>query len=93
MKRHLMGIMLALCMAAAPAFAAPELSGVFADDVAMVSGEDGWYFEFTASEGGMLAMQLLSGETGEAVADVGAVSVEAGSGILASTVSLIELRL
>ena len=67
-------------LALGAASAAPVLSGVFADDVALISGQDGWYFNFTTSEGGSLAMQLLSGETGEVVADVGAAQVEAGNG-------------
>ena len=81
MKRRIcivwLALMLMLCKAA---FAAPALTGVFADDVVLVSGQDGWYFNFTTSEGGALGMQLLSGETGEVVADIGAVQVEAGNG-------------
>ena len=81
MKRRIFIILLMLFAAAfATASAAPQLSGVFADDVALISGQDGWYFNFTTSEGGTLAMQLLSGETGEVVADVGAAQVEAGNG-------------
>lgn len=76
----LLGLFLMLLETAA---AAPVLSGVFADDVALISGQDGWYFNFTTSEGGTLAMQLLSGETGEVVADVGAAQVEAGNGRMA----------
>ena len=60
----LLVLLASLCGSAA---AAPVLSGVFADDVALVSGQDGWYFNFTTSEGGTLGVQLLSGETGEVV--------------------------
>ena len=81
MKKRICIILFALLMTAIhAACAAPVLSGVFADDVALISGQDGWYFNFTTSEGGALAMQLLSGETGEVVADVGAAQVEAGNG-------------
>ena len=77
-------LLLALLLACVPcALAAPELTGVFADDVQLISGQDGWYFDFYASEGGTLALQLLSGETGEAVADLGAAQVEQGSGRMA----------
>ena len=65
------------------ALAVPQLSGVYADDVALVSGEDGWFFDFSASEGGTMALQLLSGETGEPIDDLGAAPVEAGSGRMA----------
>ena len=80
MKKYIVLLLTALLLTGGAALAAPELSGVFADDVSLVSGEDGWYFTFRASEGGTLAMQLLSGETGEAVADVGAAQIEAGNG-------------
>ena len=81
MKRRIfiLVLMLVLLMAQSAA-AAPVLSGVFADDVMLISGQDGWHFAFTTREGGTLAMQLLSGETGEVVADVGAAQVEAGNG-------------
>jgi len=81
MKKRIFILLLALSLTLyGTACAAPVLSGVFADDVALISGQDGWYFNFTTSEGGTLAMQLLSGETGEVVADVGAAQVEAGNG-------------
>jgi len=81
MKRRICILLLVLlALSLSTAYAAPVLSGVFADDVALISGQDDWYFSFTTSEGGSLAMQLLSGETGEIVADVGAVFVEAGNG-------------
>ena len=84
MKRHIGMLLLVLAAAFAPAAsAAPVLDGVLASDSALVSGREGWYFDFAASEGGTLAMQLLSGETGEAVADVGSAQVEAGSGRMA----------
>lgn len=70
-------------MVASCALAAPELSSVFADDVTLVTGRDGWFFDFYTTEGGTLAMQLLSGETGEPVADLGAAAVEAGNGRMA----------
>lgn len=62
------------------ALAEPYLDAVFADDVTLTSGKDGWFVEFEASENGIMAMELLSGETGEKVADLGAMPVEAGSG-------------
>jgi len=81
MKKKLFALLLILMTGlCACAQAAPELSGVFADDVALVSGQDGWYFSFSASQGGTLAMQLFSGETGEYIAEVGAVQVEQGTG-------------
>ena len=84
MKKRILILLLALMTAAASAaLAAPALDGVFAGDSALVSGQDGWYFDFTASEGGTLALQLLSGETGEAVADIGSIQVEAGPGRMA----------
>lgn len=83
MKTRIWLMLLILTMIAPGALAAPELSGVSADDVSMIAGQDGWYFTFSASEAGTLAMQLLSGETGEAVADVGSARVEAGGGEMA----------
>jgi len=83
MMKKLMAALLLMMAAAAPALAAPVLDGVFAGDAALVSGQDGWYFDFTAREGGTLAMQLLSGETGEPVADIGSAPVEAGPGRMA----------
>lgn len=81
MKKHIFVLLMTLLMLAAPAaLAAPQLTGVLADDVQLTSGQPGWYFDFTATEGGALAMQLLSGETGEVVADLGAAQVEAGTG-------------
>ena len=79
MKKFLF-LALMLPMLVTAALAEPQLSGVFADDVTLTSGEDGWFVEFEASENGTVAMELLSGETGEKVADLGAVAVEAGSG-------------
>ena len=70
-----------LCaMLAASALAEPRLDAVMADDVTLTCGEDGWYVEFDASESGTMAMELLSGVTGDKVADLGAVRVEAGTG-------------
>ncbi|MBQ4264462.1 MAG: L,D-transpeptidase family protein [Clostridia bacterium] len=83
MKKHICLLLSALCLMPALALAAPELSGVLPGDAALVSGAEGWYFDFAASEGGTLALQLLSGETGEAVYDVGAMQIEAGTGRLA----------
>ena len=62
-KEILIIVAVFLCLLWLPALAQPELSGVFADDVALISGQDGWYFDFYATEGGRLGMQLLSGET------------------------------
>lgn len=84
MKTRICMLLLCLMMAAVPgALAAPELSSVFAGDVTLIAGQDGWYFDFYTTEGGTLAMQLLSGETGERLSDLGAAQVEAGSGRMA----------
>ena len=83
MKKSMCMFLLALCLLPALAFAAPALERVYADDVTLVSGQDGWGFHFYAGEGGTLAVRLLSGKTGEAVCDVGALAVEAGSGHMA----------
>ena len=72
-----------LMLSASAALAAPQLSAVFADDVVLTSGQDGWFIEFEASEGGTMAMELLSGETGEKLHDLGAVQMEAGAGQIA----------
>ena len=76
MKKSILSLLLALwlCLGAACALAAPQLSSVFADDSALVSGQDGWYIEFETSEGGA---------TGETVADLGSCAVEAGAGRVA----------
>ena len=68
-----------LALSLSTALAAPELSGMVAGDNALIAGEDGWYVEFETTEGGSLAMQLLGGATGEPIADIGSVWVEAGS--------------
>lgn len=83
MKKSMFLLFLLLAFAPALSLAAPQLSGVLADDAQLIAGQDGWYFDFQLTEGGTLAMQLLSGETGEPVADLGAVSVEAGPGRMA----------
>ena len=83
MKKHLCIALALACLLPAFALAAPQLTGVLSADASLISGQDGWYFDFNASEGGMLAMQLLSGETGETVYDVGGMQVEAGSGRMA----------
>lgn len=85
MNKNILTLLLTLLLALAcsGALAAPQLDAVFADDVALVSGQDGWYIEFETTEGGTLAMELLSGETGEKVADLGSCQVEAGAGRVA----------
>ena len=84
MKRRILLILAALMLLVSPcALAAPQLTRVFADDIALISGQDGWYFEFNTTEGGTLAMQLLSGETGEVLCDLGTAQVEAGDGRIA----------
>ncbi|MBR3795643.1 MAG: L,D-transpeptidase family protein [Clostridia bacterium] len=80
MKKSMFMLLLALCMTAVCAKAQPQLSCVFAGDAALIAGQDGWYFDFRASESGTLAMQLLSGETGEVIADIGSEAVQAGNG-------------
>lgn len=83
MKKRMFILLIAMMLAAPAALAAPVLDGVFASDASLVAGQDGWYFDFTASESGTLALQLLSGETGEAIADVGSARIEAGPGRMA----------
>ena len=57
MKKHFfIFILTVLMLASACAFAAPELSNVMADDVALISGQNDWYFDFETTEGGTLAM-------------------------------------
>ena len=74
--------LLQLCLTAlcACALAAPEVTSLLASDAALISGQDGWYFDFNVTEGGTLGAQLFSGETGEFVAPVGAQQVEQGAG-------------
>ena len=79
MKKHILltfVLLLALC-ASAGALAAPVLSDVYADEMSIVAGEEGWGFHFAATEGGALALALLDG-AGEKVSDLGAKQVEAG---------------
>ena len=83
MKKHVCILLILACLLPACALAAPVLSGVLSSDAALVSGEDGWHFDFAASEGGTLALRLLSAKTGETVCDVGAMAVEAGNGRMA----------
>ena len=83
MKKRIFAVMMIMLASALPALAAPALDGVFAGDASLVAGQSGWYFDFTASEGGVLALQLLSGGSGEAVADVGSMQIEAGPGRMA----------
>ena len=83
MRKRIFAVLMILLAAALPAMAAPALEGVFAADASLVAGQDGWYFDFTASEDGVLALQLLSGESGEAVADVGSMQIGAGAGRMA----------
>jgi len=80
MKKHILILLTLVCLLPAYALAAPVLENVVPGDASLVSGADGWYFDFFASEGGTLNMQLLSGETGERMFDVGSMAVEAGSG-------------
>lgn len=80
MKKRIALLFATLLLTASAALAAPQLTNVFADDVSLVSGQEGWFIEFVASEGGTMAMELLSGETGEKLYDLGAVQVEAGHG-------------
>ena len=72
-------IFLLLCMmlTASCAMAAPQLGQVFPDGTNVIIGQSGWGFLFDSTEGGALALQLLSGETGEAIADLGAKQVDA----------------
>lgn len=83
MKKSILILFVILMMISSWALAAPELSGVLASDAQLITGQDGWHFDFYTSEGGTLAMQLLSGETGEALYDLGAAQVEAGGGRMA----------
>ncbi len=83
MKKTICILIFVLCLLWACAVAEPVLSGVISSDASLISGQDGWHFDFSAGERGTLAVQLLSGETGEPVYDVGAMRVEAGSGRMA----------
>ena len=83
MKKRIFVLLLAMLAVVPAALAAPELSDVFASDASLVAGQDGWYFDFTASESGVLAMQLLSSETGEVIADAGSAQIGAGPGRMA----------
>ena len=69
---------LLMMTAAALAMAAPGLSGVYASDTVVRTGEAGFSVAFSASEAGVLAFQLI-GEDGEAL-DIGAKRIEAGEG-------------
>ena len=80
MKKSISFLLIMIMLLVSSALAEPQLSAVFADDVTLTAGEGGWFVEFETSEGGKMAMELLSGETGEKVADLGAVPVEAGAG-------------
>lgn len=83
MKKSLFMFLLALCLIPALSLAAPVLERVYASDAALVSGQEGWSFDFYAGESGTLAVRLLSGQTGETVCDIGAMRVEEGSGRMA----------
>ena len=78
MKKHMAKrsvfclLLLGLTALCACALAAPEVTSLLASDAALISGQDGWYFDFNVTEGGTLGAQLFSGETGEFVAPVGA---------------------
>ena len=72
MKKIISAALLLACLSGAQALAAPSLQAVIAGDAAMVSGQDGWAFQFQAGEGGTLCVELLS--------TVGRASVEAGPG-------------
>lgn len=83
MKKRICILLAMLSLIAASAAAEPVLDGIFASDAALIAGQDGWYFDFRASEDGTLAMQLLSGETGGVIADIGSEAVAAGGGRMA----------
>ena len=81
MKKHFFFLTLTvLLLTAACALAAPELTNIMADDSELISGQDGWYFDFETTEGGTLAMRLYSGDTGEFVCELGTAQVEEGTG-------------
>lgn len=81
MKRRMLCLaLLMLTLMAAQAAAAPQIGNVMAGGVSLVTGQDGWYFEFYASEGGALGAELLDQATGERVCSIGAAQVEAGTG-------------
>ena len=46
MKKFLPLFLICLLLAVSAALAEPQLSAVFADDVTLQSGEDGWFVEF-----------------------------------------------
>ena len=80
MRKHILILLTIICLLPAYALAAPVLDRVLPGDASLVSGADGWYFDFAASEGGTLIMELLSGETGENLYSVGGMAIEAGRG-------------
>ena len=63
MKKSIFLLLIMTLLLVPSALSEPQLSSVFADDVTLTAGEDGWFVEFEASEGGKMAMELLSGET------------------------------
>lgn len=83
MKKRILFLLLIGMLTASGAMAAPSIVGVYANDSSLIAGQDGWYVDFQVTEGGVLGMQLLSGETGKLLADLGAVQVEAGAGRVA----------
>ena len=63
MKKHFFILILTVLMlASACAFAAPELSSVMADDVALISGQNDWYFDFETTAASSPAMHRYSWE-------------------------------
>lgn len=82
MKKSIFGIAFAVCafFLASVAMAAPILSGVTADETRIICGQDGWTFEFDATEGGRLGMQLTSSTDGAQSYELGAADIVAGHG-------------
>ncbi len=79
MKRRMLSLlMLLLTLAAMPALAEPELSGVAGEGVSLVAG-DGWYFDYDAGEDGVICAELIS-ESGERAGVIAQKSVAAGAG-------------
>ena len=64
MKKSISFLLIMIMLLVSSALAEPQLSAVFADDVTLTAGEGGWFVEFETSEGGKMAMELLSADPG-----------------------------
>ena len=81
MKKHFFLFVICIMLASVmPAAAAPVLDSILPSDMSLIVGQPGWSFLFSSTEGGALALQLLSGDSGDVIADLGAKQVDAGQG-------------